>query len=155
LVIRYSSTPARSTGNVRLPRRSTLQRELGDGRRGRQHTSRPRALGPSSCAEFRGSPRTRQLILQLGVSHLRRGRIARGGAKVAPLSDHLQLAAHRTARTLRHTGCPAYGYSAIRARRIPSFIVLGLLALFYGWLILSAIMSIILCALFVSWRFVA
>ena len=41
----------------------------------------------------------------------------------------------------------------------PVFIVLGLLArrklLFYGWLILSAIMSIILCALFVSWRFVA
>jgi hypothetical protein len=39
----------------------------------------------------------------------------------------------------------------------PVFIVLGLLArrklLFYGWLILSAIMSIILCALFVSWRF--
>jgi hypothetical protein len=93
---------------------------MGDGRRGRQHTSRPRALGPSRCAEFRGSPRTRQLILQLGVSHLRRGRIARGGAKAAPLSDHLQLAAHRTARTLRHTGCPAYGYSAIRARRIPS-----------------------------------
>jgi hypothetical protein len=41
----------------------------------------------------------------------------------------------------------------------PVFIVLGLMArrklLFYGWLILSAIMSIILCALFVSWRFVA
>jgi hypothetical protein len=41
----------------------------------------------------------------------------------------------------------------------PVCIVLGLLArrklLFYGWLILSAIMSIILCALFVSWRFVA
>jgi hypothetical protein len=41
----------------------------------------------------------------------------------------------------------------------PVFIVLGLLArrklLFYGWLILSAMMSIILCALFVSWRFVA
>jgi hypothetical protein len=41
----------------------------------------------------------------------------------------------------------------------PVFIVLGLLArrklLFAGWLILSTIMSIILCALFVSWRFVA
>jgi hypothetical protein len=41
----------------------------------------------------------------------------------------------------------------------PVFIMLGLLArkklLFAGWLILSTIMSIILCALFVSWRFVA
>ena len=42
----------------------------------------------------------------------------------------------------------------------PVFIVLGLLArknrlLFAGWLILSTIMSMILCALFVSWRFVA
>jgi Mannosyltransferase (PIG-V) len=41
----------------------------------------------------------------------------------------------------------------------PVFIVLGLLArkklLFAGWLVLSTIMSIILCALFVSWRFVA
>lgn len=41
----------------------------------------------------------------------------------------------------------------------PIFIVLGLLAknklLFGGWLILSSMFSIILCALFVSWRFVA
>jgi hypothetical protein len=41
----------------------------------------------------------------------------------------------------------------------PVFIVLGLLArkklLFAGWVILSTIMSIVLCALFVSWRFVA
>jgi hypothetical protein len=41
----------------------------------------------------------------------------------------------------------------------PIFVVLGLLArkklLFAGWLILSTIVSIILCALFVSWRFVA
>jgi hypothetical protein len=41
----------------------------------------------------------------------------------------------------------------------PAFIVLGLLArkklLFAGWVILSTIMSIVLCALFVSWRFVA
>ena len=41
----------------------------------------------------------------------------------------------------------------------PIFIVLGLLArkrlLFAGWLILSTTMSIILCGLFVSWRFVA
>jgi hypothetical protein len=41
----------------------------------------------------------------------------------------------------------------------PIFIVLGLLArrkaFFAGWLILSTTVSIILCALFVSWRFVA
>jgi hypothetical protein len=41
----------------------------------------------------------------------------------------------------------------------PMFIVLGLLVkrklLFAGWLILSTTISIILCALFVSWRFVA
>jgi hypothetical protein len=41
----------------------------------------------------------------------------------------------------------------------PIFIVLGLLArkkiLFAGWLILSSTVSIILCALFVSWRFIA
>jgi hypothetical protein len=41
----------------------------------------------------------------------------------------------------------------------PVFIILGLVArkrlLFTGWLILSTIMSLILCALFVSWRFVA
>jgi hypothetical protein len=41
----------------------------------------------------------------------------------------------------------------------PIFIVLGLLArkklLFAGWLIMSIIVSLILCALFVSWRFVA
>ena len=41
----------------------------------------------------------------------------------------------------------------------PIFIVLGLLSgnrpLFGAWLVLSAIMSLVLCALFVSWRFVA
>lgn len=41
----------------------------------------------------------------------------------------------------------------------PIFIVLGLLSknrwLFRGWLLLSAILSLALCALFVSWRFVA
>jgi predicted NBD/HSP70 family sugar kinase len=41
----------------------------------------------------------------------------------------------------------------------PVFIVLGLLLrnklLFGGWLILSALASLLLCALFVSWRFVA
>ena len=41
----------------------------------------------------------------------------------------------------------------------PMFIVLGLISrnrlLFSGWLILSALVSLLLCALFVSWRFVA
>jgi hypothetical protein len=41
----------------------------------------------------------------------------------------------------------------------PIFIVLGLLSrkklLFGGWLVLSTLMSLVLCALFVSWRFVA
>jgi hypothetical protein len=41
----------------------------------------------------------------------------------------------------------------------PIFIVLGLLSknrwLFRGWLLLSTILSLMLCALFVSWRFVA
>jgi len=41
----------------------------------------------------------------------------------------------------------------------PLFIVLGLLSrnrpLFGGWLALSALTSLVLCALFVSWRFVA
>jgi hypothetical protein len=41
----------------------------------------------------------------------------------------------------------------------PIFIVLGLLArkrlLFAGWLIISILISLIMCALFVSWRFVA
>jgi Mannosyltransferase (PIG-V) len=41
----------------------------------------------------------------------------------------------------------------------PIFIVLGLLSrnrwLFRGWLVLSTILSLMLCALFVSWRFVA
>jgi hypothetical protein len=41
----------------------------------------------------------------------------------------------------------------------PIFIVLGLLsrnrALFGGWLAMSALLSLVLCALFVSWRFVA
>ena len=41
----------------------------------------------------------------------------------------------------------------------PLFIVLGLLSknkwLFRGWLLLSTILSLMLCALFVSWRFVA
>jgi hypothetical protein len=51
-------------------------------------------------------------------------------------------------------GIPRYVLAAF-----PIFIVLGLLAskklLFAGWLILSTSVSIILCALFVSWRFVA
>lgn len=51
-------------------------------------------------------------------------------------------------------GIPRYVLAAF-----PIFIVLGLLArkkvLFAAWLIFSAIVSIILCALFVSWRFVA
>jgi hypothetical protein len=41
----------------------------------------------------------------------------------------------------------------------PIFIVLALLStnrwLFRGWLLLSTILSLLLCALFVSWRFVA
>jgi hypothetical protein len=41
----------------------------------------------------------------------------------------------------------------------PLFIVLGLLSpnrwLFRGWLLLSALLSLALCALFVTWRFVA
>ncbi|MDQ4128923.1 MAG: hypothetical protein M3151_13420 [Actinomycetota bacterium] len=41
----------------------------------------------------------------------------------------------------------------------PLFIVLGLMAknrlLFGGWLVLSTVASLVLCALFVSWRFVA
>ena len=41
----------------------------------------------------------------------------------------------------------------------PIFIVLGLMSrnrlLFGGWLVLSTLMSLVLCALFVSWRFVA
>jgi len=41
----------------------------------------------------------------------------------------------------------------------PIFIVLGLLArkrlLFAGWLIISILVSLIMCALFMSWRFVA
>jgi hypothetical protein len=41
----------------------------------------------------------------------------------------------------------------------PIFIVLGLLSrnkvLFGGWLVLSTLVSLVLCALFVSWRFVA
>ncbi len=41
----------------------------------------------------------------------------------------------------------------------PVFIVLGLLfrnrLLFGGWLALSTLVSLALCALFVSWRFVA
>jgi len=41
----------------------------------------------------------------------------------------------------------------------PIFIVLGLLSgnrsLFGGWLVLSILASLLLCALFVSWRFVA
>jgi len=41
----------------------------------------------------------------------------------------------------------------------PIFIVLGLISrnrpLFGGWLVLSALFSLVLCALFVSWRFVA
>ena len=51
-------------------------------------------------------------------------------------------------------GIPRYALAAF-----PIFSVLGLLAkrklLFAGWLILSTMMSIVLCALFVSWRFVA
>jgi len=51
-------------------------------------------------------------------------------------------------------GIPRYVLAAF-----PIFIVLGLLArkkfLFAAWLIFSAIVSIVLCALFVSWRFVA
>jgi hypothetical protein len=51
-------------------------------------------------------------------------------------------------------GIPRYVLAAF-----PIFIVLGLLTrkklLFAAWLIFSAIVSIILCALFVSWRFVA
>src|ERR687889_255014 len=51
-------------------------------------------------------------------------------------------------------GTPRYTLVAF-----PLFIVLGLLAkerwLFRAWLLLSAIISLALCALFVSWRFVA
>jgi len=51
-------------------------------------------------------------------------------------------------------GAPRYVLVAF-----PVFIVLGLLSrnkpLFGGWLALSAILSLALCALFVSWRFVA
>jgi hypothetical protein len=51
-------------------------------------------------------------------------------------------------------GTPRYVLMAF-----PIFIVLGLLSnnrwLFRGWLLLGAILSLALCALFVSWRFVA
>jgi hypothetical protein len=51
-------------------------------------------------------------------------------------------------------GAPRYVLVAF-----PIFIVLGLLyrnrSLFGGWLILSTLVSLVLCALFVSWRFVA
>jgi Mannosyltransferase (PIG-V) len=54
---------------------------------------------------------------------------------------------------------PLMGIPRYMLVAFPIFIVLGLLArkklLFAGWLILSTIISIILCALFVSWRFVA
>jgi hypothetical protein len=51
-------------------------------------------------------------------------------------------------------GTPRYVLAAF-----PIFIVLGLLfrnrLLFGGWLVLSGLVSLALCALFVSWRFVA
>ena len=51
-------------------------------------------------------------------------------------------------------GTPRYTLVAF-----PIFIALGLLAtkrwLFRTWLLLSAVLSLALCALFVSWRFVA
>jgi hypothetical protein len=54
---------------------------------------------------------------------------------------------------------PLMGIPRYMLVAFPIFIVLGLLArkklLFAGWLILSTTVSIILCALFVSWRFVA
>jgi Mannosyltransferase (PIG-V) len=54
---------------------------------------------------------------------------------------------------------PLMGIPRYMLVAFPILIVLGLLArkklLFAGWLILSTTVSIILCALFVSWRFVA
>jgi hypothetical protein len=51
-------------------------------------------------------------------------------------------------------GTPRYALVAF-----PLFIVLGLLStnkwLFRGWLLLSTILSLLLCTLFVTWRFVA
>src|SRR5215213_10517643 len=93
------------------------------GLRGRRlaHTSRPWPVEPTLGAESRGPPRARQLSIQLGISHLHTRCIARGAAEIAFLSDHLQLAAHRAASTLRDTGYPADGYSAIRACRLPGF----------------------------------
>jgi hypothetical protein len=54
---------------------------------------------------------------------------------------------------------PLMGIPRYMLVAFPVFIALGLLArrkvIFAGWLILSTTVSIILCALFVSWRFVA
>ena len=54
---------------------------------------------------------------------------------------------------------PLFGAPRYVLMAFPIFIVLGLLSrnklLFAGWLILSTIVSAILCGLFVSWRFVA
>ena len=54
---------------------------------------------------------------------------------------------------------PLFGAPRYVLMAFPIFIVLGLLArnklIFAGWLIVSTVVSVILCGLFVSWRFVA
>nr|MDQ3604104.1 hypothetical protein [Actinomycetota bacterium] len=56
-------------------------------------------------------------------------------------------------------GSPLMGTPRYVLVAFPVFIVLGLLfrnrVLFGGWLVLSSLVSLVLCALFVSWRFVA
>ncbi|MGH3146106.1 MAG: hypothetical protein ACRDTR_09935 [Rubrobacter sp.] len=56
-------------------------------------------------------------------------------------------------------GAPLMGAPRYVLVAFPLFIVLGLASrnklLFGGWLVLSALVSLLLCALFVSWRFVA
>ena len=56
-------------------------------------------------------------------------------------------------------GSPLMGTPRYVLVAFPIFIVLGLLAknrlLFGAWLVSSTLASLVLCALFVSWRFVA
>ena len=130
-----------------------------DSRRGRQHTSRPLALAHPAAQNFADHLERANSVYNLAFLIFALA-VLLAGVRKLPLSLTIYSLLLIVPPALFGTpdiplmGIPRYALAAF-----PIFIVLGLLAkrklLFAGWLILSTMMSIVLCALFVSWRFVA
>jgi hypothetical protein len=99
------------------------------------------------------------------VAHLKlpvdpRSSVAGGGASGASrLLKRLCFSAGYPRGVLRKAGYPIDRLPTLRVRGLPLFIVLAVMfknrRLLGGWLVPSAAFSLVLCAGFVSWRFVA